>query len=134
MRIGKRLRGSVFWSLAMTLGMTAGASAGERQDRALGGTLDGQSGDRYFGVYIPTRFGGELTITASSGQVVELKGPRGTVSQRPGRRTGSGGLGHLQGEGGQAVLHGGNHLRPGRPEREEALELLLLADEGRLDP
>jgi hypothetical protein len=80
MRIGKRLGGSVFWSLAMTIGVTAGASAGERARTVpLGGTLDGQNGGHYFGVYVPTRFGGELKVTASSGQVVDLKGPTGAV-------------------------------------------------------
>ena len=36
-----------------------------------------QSGDHYFGVYVPTRFGGELTFKATDGKVVELKGPNG---------------------------------------------------------
>ena len=44
----------------------------------MGGTLDGQNGGHYYGVYVPTRFGGELKVTASSGQVVDLKGPTGT--------------------------------------------------------
>ena len=79
MRIGKRLGGSVFWSLAMTIGVTAGASAGERARTVpLGGTLDGQNGGHYYGVYVPTRFGGELKIMATSGHVVDLKGPTGT--------------------------------------------------------
>jgi len=43
----------------------------------LGGSSDGQTGDRYFGVYVPTRFGGELRIKATWGQVVGLKGPNG---------------------------------------------------------
>ncbi|MGP0061977.1 MAG: hypothetical protein ACLQGP_00060 [Isosphaeraceae bacterium] len=78
MRIGKRLGGSVFWSLAMMIGVTTGASAGERARTVpLGGTLDGQAGGHYYGVYVPTRFGGELKVTATAGQVVDLKGPSG---------------------------------------------------------
>ena len=43
-----------------------------------GGSLDGQSGDRYYGVYVPTRFGGVLQIKTTSGNIVELKRPNGT--------------------------------------------------------
>ncbi len=45
----------------------------------MGGTLDKQTGDHYYGVYVPTRFGGDLKITTTSGQVVELKGPSGSI-------------------------------------------------------
>ncbi len=80
MRSGNRLGGSVLWALTMTIGVTSGAHAGERaQTVPLGGTLDGLTGDHYYGVYVPTRFGGELKITTSSGQVVELKRADGTV-------------------------------------------------------
>ena len=78
MRIGIRLGGSVTWALIAVLGVTAGAQAADRVTTvSLGGALENQSGDHHFGVYVPTRFGGELTITATEGKVVELKGPNG---------------------------------------------------------
>ena len=103
MRIGNRLGGVLVWALAATMSVAAGAQTAERVTTVpLGGSLDGQSGDRYFGVYVPTRFGGELTIKATSGQVVGLKGPDGAASdQRPGRRRGPAGMVHLQGAGGR---------------------------------
>ncbi len=39
------------------------------------GALPDQSGDHAFGVYIPTRFGGELTIKTTSGTVGTITGP-----------------------------------------------------------
>ena len=70
MRIGNRLGGVLVWAVAVTMSVTAGAQTTERVTTvALGGSLDGQHGDRYFGVYVPTRFGGELKVKASSGQV-----------------------------------------------------------------
>jgi hypothetical protein len=78
MTIGNRLGGSVLWAMAATLGIVAEARAAERVTPVpLGGVLQGQSGDRYYGVYVPTRFGGDLKIKSSSGQIVELKGPHG---------------------------------------------------------
>ncbi len=78
MRIGNRLGGVLVWAFAATMSVAAWAQATERVTTVpLGGSSDGQTGDRYFGVYVPTRFGGELTIKASSGRVVELKGPQG---------------------------------------------------------
>src|SRR5271157_5194815 len=78
MRIGIRLGGSVTWALIAVLGVTAGAQAADRVTTiSLGGALENQSGDHHFGVYVPTRFGGELTITTTDGKVVELKGPNG---------------------------------------------------------
>ena len=78
----------LFWAFAATMGVAAGAGTAEHiTSIPLGGTLGGQTGDRYYGVYIPTRFGGELTIKATSGQVVEMKGPRGSPDQRKGHRT-----------------------------------------------
>ena len=70
----------VIGAFVAVLGMaTASAQAAERVTTIpLGGSLAGQqSGDHYFGVYVPTRFGGELTIKTTSGKVVELKGPNG---------------------------------------------------------
>jgi hypothetical protein len=43
----------------------------------LGLKLDGQTGDRTFGVYIPTRYGGELTVTAKDAKVGSIIGPDG---------------------------------------------------------
>jgi hypothetical protein len=77
MRIGNRLGGVLVWALVATGGVAANARTTERVIVPLGSTLDRQTGDRYFGVYVPTRFGGQLTVTASSGQVSELKGPNG---------------------------------------------------------
>src|SRR5262249_10105624 len=66
------------WALAATMNVAAWAQATERVTTIpLGGSSGGETGDRYFGVYVPTRFGGELRIKATSGQVVELKGPGG---------------------------------------------------------
>ena len=63
MRIGIRLGGSVIRALFVVLGVTAGAQAADRVTTIpLGGSLENQSGDHHYGVYVPTRFGGELTI------------------------------------------------------------------------
>jgi hypothetical protein len=43
----------------------------------LGLKLDGQSGTRCFGVFIPTRYGGELTVTVDGGKVGPIIGPDG---------------------------------------------------------
>src|SRR3954469_13386522 len=76
MRIGNRLGGSAIWAFVAVVGASAGAQAAERVTKLpLGGSLDGQTGDRHFGVYVPTRFGGELTVKSSTGKVVELKDP-----------------------------------------------------------
>src|SRR6476620_785428 len=78
MRIGNRLGGSAIWAFVAVLGVSAGAQAAERVTKLpLGGSLDGQSGDRYYGVYIPTRFGGVLEIKTTAGTIVELKRPNG---------------------------------------------------------
>src|SRR4051794_8197168 len=78
MRIGIRLGGCVIGGFVAFLGKATGAQAAERVTTLpLGGSLAGQQGDHYFGVYVPTRFGGELTVNTTSGKVVELKGPSG---------------------------------------------------------
>jgi len=79
MRIGIRLVGIIAGAglvamTATTLARAAGASE-EVKHVPLGGTLTGQTEDRYFGVYVPTRFGGNLTITPSLGTVEEIVGP-----------------------------------------------------------
>src|SRR5262249_24714341 len=77
MLIGNRLAAFVLCALAAT------SVAAQDHQRArpvpLGGTLNGQGGDQYFAVYVPTRFGGELKATASSGRIVELKDPHGAA-------------------------------------------------------
>jgi hypothetical protein len=55
--------------------VAAGAQAEQVTVLPLGGSLDRQTGDHVYGVYVPTRFGGELTVKVTSGKVVELKGP-----------------------------------------------------------
>ena len=80
MRMGIRLVGAVAGAaiVAMAATMALGAGAGEEVRHVpLGGSLTGQVGDRYFGVYVPTRFGGTLTIKASEGTVEEIVGPDG---------------------------------------------------------
>ena len=78
MRIGNWLGGAVIWAWAATMSMASGAGTAEHVTTIpLGGALDGQSGDHHYGVYIPTRFGGELKVTTTEGQIVEFKGPNG---------------------------------------------------------
>jgi hypothetical protein len=83
MRIGNWLGGSVLMALVTINGMAATARTAEQSKTVplslpLGGSLDGQSGDRYYGVYVPTRFGGVLQIKTTEGTIVELKRPNGT--------------------------------------------------------
>ena len=136
MRIGNWLGGSVIWALVAVLGVAAAA----RSRRA---SHDGSP--RWFtgwinpvtityGVYVPTRFGGELTIKTTVGQGRRAQGAqRSGADQRPGRRPRPAGMVHLPGRGRREALHGRDQVRSGRAEHEEALELLLLADQGRLD-
>ena len=80
MRIGIRLVGAVAGAaiVAMAATIALGAGAGEEVRHVpLGGSLTGQIDERYFGVYVPTRFGGTLTIKASSGSIEEIVGPDG---------------------------------------------------------
>ena len=80
MRIGNWLGGAVIWASAATMSMASGAGTAEHVTTIpLGGSLDGQSGDHHYGVYIPTRFGGELKVTSTEGQIVEFKGPNGAA-------------------------------------------------------
>ena len=122
MRIGNRLGGAVVWAIVATASATGrrGAGAAERvQPVPLGGSLADQSGDRHFGVYVPTRFGGELTIKTSSGTVGKITGPDGRERQN-GQEVGDepAGLVHLHGDRGRRKpYYGRDHVRPGRPER-----------------
>ncbi len=80
MRIGNRLVGIVGGSVLAVLAATAHNRAGaaeQVQPVPLGGSLAGQKGEKFFGVYVPTRFGGTLAIKSTSGKVVEIKGPDG---------------------------------------------------------
>jgi hypothetical protein len=78
MRIGNWLGRAVIWASAAMMAMATTARAAEHVTNVpLGGSLDGQTGDHHYGVYVPTRFGGELKISASDGQITELKGPNG---------------------------------------------------------
>lgn len=79
MRIGNRFGGVLVLAVAAAVsaaGQVTGA-ADRVQPVPLGGTLSGQVGDRAYGVYVPTKFGGVLTIKASSGTVENLQGPDG---------------------------------------------------------
>ena len=78
MRIGNWLGGSVIWALAATMSLVASAGTAEHVTTVpLGSSLDGLSGDHHYGVYVPTRFGGDLTVTTTDGQIADLKGPTG---------------------------------------------------------
>jgi hypothetical protein len=80
MRIGNWLGGALFWAFVAVQGMAVDARASEHVTPVpLGGGLDKLSGDRHYGVYVPTRFGGELQVKTTSGQVVDLKGPNGVA-------------------------------------------------------
>ena len=79
MRIGGRLLGVAisFCVVAPAVGWAQPAQTDRVQPVPLGGKLSDQSGDRYFGVYVPTRFGGVLTVTTTEGTVDALAGPDG---------------------------------------------------------
>ena len=99
------------------------------------GSDSGSVGRPTFGVYVPTLFGGELTIKTTDGTVGMIIGPDGRERQN-GQEVGtqSARLVYLRGDRGDQALQRRDHLRPGRAERPEALELLLLADQGRRHP
>src|SRR5271156_5429788 len=79
MRIGNWLGGLVIWAVAATMSMAASSGTAEHVTTIpLGGSLGGLSGDHHYGVYVPTRFGGDLTVTTTEGQIVDLKGPNGS--------------------------------------------------------
>jgi hypothetical protein len=65
--------------LAASAATAPGAEPGRVQTVPvpLGGTLAGQQGDTYFGVYVPTRYGGVLTVKTTAGKVETLTGPDG---------------------------------------------------------
>jgi hypothetical protein len=80
MRIGNRLVGRAAGAIIAVLAAISAprAEAGDQvQPVPLGGPLAAQKGEKYFGVYVPTRFGGVLTIKTTSGKIEGLKGPDG---------------------------------------------------------
>ena len=78
MRIGNWLGGTVIWAFAAAMGVAANAGTAEHVTSVpLGGALSGLSGEHHYGVYVPTRFGGDLKVTSTEGKVVDLKGPGG---------------------------------------------------------
>src|SRR6266568_4981206 len=88
MRIGNRLGGAVAWTIVAAVSAITSATAAERvQPVSLGGSLAGQTGEHNYGVYVPTRFGGVLTIRTSSGTVGAITGPDGR-SRRNGEEVG----------------------------------------------
>ncbi len=122
--------------MAATMSMAAGAGTAEHVTTVpLGGSLDGQSGDHHYGVYVPTRFGGELKVTTTEGQVVDLKGPKGAPKIN-GQDIGFDQQGWytFKIEGAKKPYSVETSFVQVGIEHEEALELLLLAHQGRLDP
>lgn len=78
MRFGGMFGSGVYlwFVVSMTVASATGAeTAPQVRPVPLGGVLAEQSGDCYFGVYVPTRFGGALTITSTAGSVSEIDGP-----------------------------------------------------------
>ena len=90
MRSSNRL-GSAVLGMALAALPALGTASAKEVERVqtvpLGGTSSDFSGDKAFGVYVPTRFGGELTIKASDGTVSEIAGPDGRPRQN-GREVG----------------------------------------------
>ena len=137
MRIGNWLGGSVIWALAAIDEYGGnGTHRRARHDRPLGGSLDGQSGDHYYGVYVPTRFGGELKVKATDGQGRRAQGAQRDAARSTARTSASISRAGIpsRSRAPRSPTRSETTLRPGRPEHEEALELLLLAHQGRLDP
>ena len=123
--------------MAATMSMAASAGTAEHVTTVpLGGSLDGQSGDHHYGVYVPTRFGGELKVTTTDGS-----GRRSQGTERARARINGQDIGFDQ-QGWYTFKIAGakkpytvetSFVQVGS-EHEEALELLLLAHQGRLDP
>jgi hypothetical protein len=84
MRIGYRMSGLVAWTIVVavaSLGSLRAAEPERVRPVPLGGTLAEQTGDRYYGVYVPTKFGGVLSVKSTSGAVESITGPEGRVRQ-----------------------------------------------------
>lgn len=91
MRIGIRFGGVI--ALVVVIASSSGDARGAGAERVrpvpLGGTLPNQVGDQFYGTYVPTRFGGILTVKTTSGTVEALTGPDGK-SRANGEDTGEG--------------------------------------------
>jgi hypothetical protein len=75
---GNQLGSFLVWALAATINVAVSAQTAERTTSVpLGSISEQQTGDREFAVYIPTRFGGELTVKCSSGDVQGLRTSKG---------------------------------------------------------
>src|SRR5579871_5846002 len=72
-----RFRLGVAFVVAAGLARGAEQRPSPLQAVPLGGGLSAEAGDRQFGVYVPTRFGGTLTVEASSGAIGPIIGPDG---------------------------------------------------------
>jgi hypothetical protein len=80
MRIGSRLGLAVVGLIiaATAAGRATGADAVKRvRPVPLGGELVAQTGELQFGVYVPTKFGGVLTVHVSHGTIGTITGPDG---------------------------------------------------------
>ena len=69
--------GSLVFALTVAHGVLGSDDTNRIQAIPLGLSLGGQSGERCFGAYVPTRFGGVLTVTTTAGEVGRIVGPEG---------------------------------------------------------
>ncbi len=80
MRYRSKLWAGMTWAVVLVLGATSWTEL-KAADRVkpvpLGGSLSEQTGDQYFGVYVPTRFGGALTVKSTAGKIASITGPDG---------------------------------------------------------
>ena len=80
MQFGDSLRNAMTCAMFATWLCTwprDGAAADRVRPVPLGGILAGQVGERSYGVYVPTRHGGVLTIKAGSCSIDAITGPDG---------------------------------------------------------
>jgi hypothetical protein len=69
--------GSLVFGLTVAHWVIGSDDTNRIQAIPLGLSLEGQSGERCFGAYVPTRFGGVLTVTTTAGKVGRIVGPEG---------------------------------------------------------
>src|SRR5262249_27825856 len=80
MRFGNRLGTATLALFLVTITTCLAARADEPSGfraLSLGGSLAASPDDRHFGVYVPTRFGGDLTISTTDGTIGPITGPDG---------------------------------------------------------
>jgi hypothetical protein len=80
MRIGNWLGVAALAVVVATTGVPRAVGADDPkhvQPVPLGGTLADQNGEKSFGVYVPTAFGGDLTVKTTAGQIGPIAGPDG---------------------------------------------------------